>query len=204
MSALMEGTMRFVSNGQPAGLLQRVATMVAELEAMGVSPVVTVTVAWPSISTPPSNSSVISVGTGTSAPDAGITWSDPESTPQREETPSTPVALDSGESASPVTGNGRKGGGKDFLARKGDGIDWSMLSEEAEWWRQRLESGEKHWRGVPAEVRLELASCAVSSSQGMAQHRFNVTKPKWMPAASSLMQWTFDSKPWVELTGHRQ
>ena len=31
MSALMEGTMRFVSNGQPAGLLQRVATMVAEI-----------------------------------------------------------------------------------------------------------------------------------------------------------------------------
>lgn len=44
MSMEVQGTLRFVANGEPAAMLERVQAMVAELAALGVAPAVTVTV----------------------------------------------------------------------------------------------------------------------------------------------------------------
>ena len=44
MSAEVQGKLVFVSNGMPALMMDRVAAMVGELEALGVKPTITVTV----------------------------------------------------------------------------------------------------------------------------------------------------------------
>ena len=169
MSMEVQGTLRFVANGEPAAMLERVQAMVGELAALGVAPAVTVTVELGSTSR--SSSSPISVATGLSVRAAGVTLTSPDPMPrsagERSSTDggdgdgvASGVSMSAGEVADFLEERGRGGEGENGQRSMVNGqssmVDWSQLSTMAAESLESLESGWTTWRKVGKAVRLEL------------------------------------------------
>jgi hypothetical protein len=189
MSALVEGQMEFVSNGDPVGMMEQVRSMVTSLEVLGVSPAVAVVVTVGD-STGQRRLSVTSAGTGTCAPDAGRTWSEPAIMPQQDGTPSSAGDLDGGDRVLSAAGSGKgEVGSEGFLER---GVDWGVtgLSAAASQAQLSLDAGATTWRKVARPVRLELIQAVLAqpteSGLPMMMGEYDQVRPGWMPGASGV------------------
>ena len=218
MSAEVQGKLVFVSNGMPALMMDRVAAMVGELEALGVKPTITVTVELGSTSR--SSSGVITAGTAMSAPVAPSISTPMGPMPRSTVEPSSTsgqdgdgvvsgVSTDSGEVADFLEERGRGGEGENGQRSMVNGqssmVDWSQLSTMAAESLESLESGWTTWRKVGKAVRLELVQAVLAqpteSGRPMTMGEFDRVKPAWMPAACGLPT-TFGCA-WSELPGLR-
>jgi len=200
MSAEVQGLLKFVSNGLPALMMDRVSAMVAELEALGVTPVVTVTVDLALTSR--SSSSPISAETGMSGRGAGGMSTSPDPMPRSAEERSgidggerggvvSDVSMSAGEVADFLEERGRGGeresGQRSMVNGQWSTVDWSQLSTMAAEFLESLGSGWTTWRKVPKAVRLELVQAVLAqpteSGKPMTMGEFDRIRPSWMAQA---------------------
>lgn len=215
MNGLIEGLMRFVAkDGEALTTLQSVAAMVTELEKLGASPVVSVTVELGADSRKPSNSTPIIVGTGSYGPDAWRISSEQVRMLSGQETPFSPVGLVTVVSASPVLTNSPEQSGEDFLSSDTVAttmpaplpmeIDWSGLTPEENRWRQRLEEGLCTLLKVPASAKRAMAWEVLRQIPlPRKQWMFEQTRPEWMRMRGSDVTRHFKMS-WSELVQHVQ
>ena len=210
MSAEVQGLLKFVSNGMPAAMLERVQAMVAELAALGVSPSVTVTVELASTSRP--SSSPISAAMDIPARGVGVTSTSPDPMPRSVEERS---GIDGGErgatasAASMSAGEDFLGGEASSVKRQASGVDWSSggpyLSSAAWVAVTDLQNGVVTWRQTKKQIRLELIQKVLAqpteSGKAMTMGEFDRRRPAWMPGALGLPT-TFGCA-WSELPGLR-
>ena len=200
MSAEVQGTLTFVSNGTPAAMMERVQAMVAELVQLGATPRVTVTVDL----TSQLSSGAITAETVTSAPAAPSISTQMAPMPRSTERPS----LTGDGDGDGVVSGASMGTGEvaDFLGGA-PGVDWGVtgLTSLANQARLSLNGGEMTWRKVAKAVRLELLQAVLAqpteSGLPMTTVEFDRRRPAWMSKAGNLLG-MFGVR-WSELPGLR-